>query len=261
MTFTDCTRLALGALVLRMVAAVALAHFVQPCLAACKISLQADDERVLLHFGQGFGQVDVHADTPLPRQPGDFLQAVGAAPPRDERCGLHAQRLRAARSRRPRERGDADRDHRAEHDGRPSLLAAEELGDLEDEVIESIRTFDVDTQRTIYKVNDVRLLPAREFPTDEEARSRFRQNFREKFEGDPSRSRVYKDVSKSVAPGMRAEAALSSGRPPWSTGGRSSANSVAKRCVALMISWFMMATAARTASFTFGSSEGFVTVP
>ena len=72
--------------------------------------------------------------------------------------------------------------------------------DLFDNDIESLRTFDVDTQRSIYKVNDVRLLPAREFPTDEAARTRFRQNFREKFEGDPSRSQLYKDVSNGVFP-------------------------------------------------------------
>ena len=70
--------------------------------------------------------------------------------------------------------------------------------DLLDNEVESIRTFDVDTQRSIYKVNDVRLLPAREFPTDEDARIRFRQNFRAAFEGDPSRSQLYKDVSNGV---------------------------------------------------------------
>ncbi len=70
--------------------------------------------------------------------------------------------------------------------------------DLFDEEIDSIRCFDVDTQRSIYKVNEVRLLPAREFPMDEAAQTRFRQKFREKFEGDPSKSRVYKDISKGV---------------------------------------------------------------
>ena len=40
--------------------------------------------------------------------------------------------------------------------------------DLFDDQIESIRSFDVDTQRSIYKVNEVRLLPAREFPLDED---------------------------------------------------------------------------------------------
>ncbi|MDH5534377.1 MAG: transcription-repair coupling factor [Betaproteobacteria bacterium] len=70
--------------------------------------------------------------------------------------------------------------------------------DLLDDEIESIRSFDVDTQRSIYKVGEVRLLPAREFPMDEAGQTRFRRNFREQFEGDPSRSLVYKDVSKGV---------------------------------------------------------------
>ena len=67
--------------------------------------------------------------------------------------------------------------------------------------IETIRTFDVDTQRSIYPVKEIRLLPAREFPLDEAGISRFRENFREKFEGDPSRSQLYKDVSNGMAPG------------------------------------------------------------
>ncbi len=70
--------------------------------------------------------------------------------------------------------------------------------DLFDEDIDTIRSFDVDSQRSIYKVNEVRLLPAREFPLNEAAQTLFRQNFRIKFEGDPSKSRVYKDVSKGV---------------------------------------------------------------
>src|SRR6476646_4294392 len=70
--------------------------------------------------------------------------------------------------------------------------------DLFDDEIESIRSFDVDTQRSIYKVGDVRLLPAREFPMDEAGQTRFRRSFREKFEGDPSRSKGYKDISKGI---------------------------------------------------------------
>lgn len=72
--------------------------------------------------------------------------------------------------------------------------------ELCDDEIESLRTFDPDTQRTLYKVNDIRLLPAREFPLDEAGIARFRQNFREHFEGDPSKSRIYKDVSNKLAP-------------------------------------------------------------
>ena len=72
--------------------------------------------------------------------------------------------------------------------------------DLFDDQIESIRSFDVDTQRSIYKVNEVRLLPAREFPLDADGQTRFRGNFRARFEGDPTRSRLYKDVSNGIAP-------------------------------------------------------------
>ena len=73
--------------------------------------------------------------------------------------------------------------------------------DLFDDEIESIRTFDPDTQRTLYKVAEIRLLPAREVPLDDDGVTRFRQNFRERFEGDPSKSQLYKDVSNKLAPG------------------------------------------------------------
>jgi transcription-repair coupling factor (superfamily II helicase) len=72
--------------------------------------------------------------------------------------------------------------------------------DLFDNEIETIATFDVDTQRTLYPVPEIRLLPAREFPLDEKGQAHFRQSFRERFEGDPSKSSIYKDVSKGIAP-------------------------------------------------------------
>ena len=72
--------------------------------------------------------------------------------------------------------------------------------DLMDDQVESIRTFDVDSQRTLYPVKEVRLLPAREFPLDEAGRNRFRSRWREVFEGDPTRSATYKDVSSGIAP-------------------------------------------------------------
>ena len=70
--------------------------------------------------------------------------------------------------------------------------------DLDDELIETIRSFDVDTQRTLYSVKEVRLLPAREFPMDDAGRAKFRGRWRELFEGDPSKRRLYKDVSNGV---------------------------------------------------------------
>ncbi|MCL2644759.1 MAG: transcription-repair coupling factor, partial [Betaproteobacteria bacterium] len=72
--------------------------------------------------------------------------------------------------------------------------------DLFDERIESIKTFDPDTQRTVYPIREIRLLPAHEFPFDEAGRTRFRGRFREAFEGDPSRAAIYKDVSNGIAP-------------------------------------------------------------
>lgn len=75
--------------------------------------------------------------------------------------------------------------------------------DLFDDTIESIRAFDADTQRSLYPVKEVQLLPGREFPMDEEARNRFRARFREVFEGDPSRALPYKDVGNGIAsPGI-----------------------------------------------------------
>jgi len=73
--------------------------------------------------------------------------------------------------------------------------------DLFDDEIETIRTFDVDTQRSLYPVGEIRLLPAREFPLDEKGIAHFRQAFREIFEGDPSKCRIYKDVSGGIASG------------------------------------------------------------
>ncbi|HSV69295.1 MAG TPA: transcription-repair coupling factor [Methylibium sp.] len=75
--------------------------------------------------------------------------------------------------------------------------------DLFDNEVDSIRTFDPDSQRSLYPVPEVRLLPGREFPLDEAARTAFRARWREKMEGDPTRSRVYKDIGAGLAsPGI-----------------------------------------------------------
>jgi transcription-repair coupling factor (superfamily II helicase) len=70
--------------------------------------------------------------------------------------------------------------------------------DLAEDEIESIRAFDADTQRTLYKVNEVRLLPAREFPMDEKSRVAFRARFREAFDGDVTKVPLYRDVSNGI---------------------------------------------------------------
>jgi transcription-repair coupling factor (superfamily II helicase) len=73
--------------------------------------------------------------------------------------------------------------------------------DLFGDEVDSIRTFDPDTQRSLYPVPEVRLLPGREFPLDEAARSAFRARWRERLEGDPTRCRIYKDIAGGVVAG------------------------------------------------------------
>lgn len=71
--------------------------------------------------------------------------------------------------------------------------------DLFDDEIESIKTFDVDTQRSLYPVKEMRLLPGREYPMDEQSRQNFRSRWRDFFEGDPSKTGIYRDMGNGVA--------------------------------------------------------------
>ena len=70
--------------------------------------------------------------------------------------------------------------------------------DLFGDEIEQIRSFDPDTQRSLYPVKEVRLLPGHEFPFDDEARTAFRGRWREVFEGDPTRCSIYKDANLGI---------------------------------------------------------------
>ncbi len=72
--------------------------------------------------------------------------------------------------------------------------------ELFDDEIESIRTFDPETQRSIDKVDNIRLLPAREFPFTQDAITHFRQGYRAQFEGDPQASSIYHEVSNGNTP-------------------------------------------------------------
>jgi len=73
--------------------------------------------------------------------------------------------------------------------------------DLFGDEVDSIRTFDPDSQRSLYPVPEVRMLPGREFPMDDAARKAFRRRWREQIEGDPTRCRVYKDIDTGLASG------------------------------------------------------------
>ncbi|STY60409.1 Transcription-repair-coupling factor [Mannheimia haemolytica] len=71
--------------------------------------------------------------------------------------------------------------------------------DFFDDEIDSIRTFDVDNQRTKTEIAEINLLPAHEFPTDSNGIEHFRAKFREKF-GEIRREpeHIYQQVSKGI---------------------------------------------------------------
>ena len=73
--------------------------------------------------------------------------------------------------------------------------------DYFDEDIESLRFFSPETQLSGDVVDSVDVLPAREVPFDEDAIRDFRDRYRERFEGQPGKSRVYREVSDGIAHG------------------------------------------------------------
>jgi transcription-repair coupling factor (superfamily II helicase) len=72
--------------------------------------------------------------------------------------------------------------------------------DLFDDEIDSIRTFSPDTQRSLEKIETISLLPAKEFPLDEETIELFRQHWRSQFSGNPLNCPVYQDISEGICP-------------------------------------------------------------
>lgn len=70
--------------------------------------------------------------------------------------------------------------------------------DLFDDEIDSIRDFSPETQRSGEKLNEIRLLPAKEFPITEEAIERFRQAWRSRFSGNPLKCPLYQDISDGI---------------------------------------------------------------
>ncbi|MCG8154736.1 transcription-repair coupling factor [Brenneria goodwinii] len=72
--------------------------------------------------------------------------------------------------------------------------------DFFDDEIDSLRLFDVDTQRTLNEVPLINLLPAHEFPTDKNAIELFRSQWREQFEVRRDAEHLYQQVSKGTWP-------------------------------------------------------------
>ncbi|RMF96352.1 MAG: transcription-repair coupling factor [Gammaproteobacteria bacterium] len=72
--------------------------------------------------------------------------------------------------------------------------------DFLDDEIESLRCFDADSQVSTRRISELRGLPAREIPLDPDAITGFRQRFRARFEGNPARFPVYREVSEQRLP-------------------------------------------------------------
>ncbi|MGZ8928623.1 MAG: transcription-repair coupling factor, partial [Methylobacter sp.] len=73
--------------------------------------------------------------------------------------------------------------------------------ELFDDEIESIRTFDPETQRSLEICERIELFPAREFPFTDESIKHFRQTFREYFPETSPKNHLYNDVTKGITPG------------------------------------------------------------
>lgn len=72
--------------------------------------------------------------------------------------------------------------------------------ELLDEDIDSIRAFDPESQRSLDKVQQVRLLPGREVPMDDASVARVMDSLRERFDVDTRRSSLYQDLKARLAP-------------------------------------------------------------
>jgi transcription-repair coupling factor (superfamily II helicase) len=139
--------------------------------------------------------------------PPQFLQGFTFLLKAGDKFDLHSARLRLDKS------GyryvDQVREH-GEFAVRGSIIDLFPMGshtpyriDLFDDEIDSIRTFSVENQRTLEKVDKIELLPAKEFPLDEAAIELFRQNWRSSFSGNPLNCPIYQDITAGICtPGL-----------------------------------------------------------
>ncbi|MGF1685756.1 transcription-repair coupling factor [Photobacterium japonica] len=94
-----------------------------------------------------------------------------------------------------------------EYASRGSLLDLFPMGsnqpfriDFFDDEVDSIRQFDPENQRSTGEIEQIRLLPAHEFPTDEVAIESFRMRWRERFDARREPESIYQQVSKRTWP-------------------------------------------------------------
>lgn len=70
--------------------------------------------------------------------------------------------------------------------------------DLFDNEVDSIRLFSPDDQRSLEKIEQIHVLPAKEFPLTDEAIEHFRTEWRNNFGGNPIKCPIYQDISEGI---------------------------------------------------------------
>ena len=72
--------------------------------------------------------------------------------------------------------------------------------DLFEEEIDSLRSFDPETQRSTAELNEFTMLPAREYPSDADAFDAMRKAFRYRFVVDTRNVPIYQDLRQGLHP-------------------------------------------------------------
>ncbi|STQ75465.1 transcription-repair coupling factor [Grimontia hollisae] len=72
--------------------------------------------------------------------------------------------------------------------------------DFFDDEVDTIREFDPENQRSTQELDSINLLPAHEFPTDDDAVEQFRVRWRERFDARREPESIYQQVSKKIWP-------------------------------------------------------------
>ncbi|CCN49331.1 transcription-repair coupling factor [Vibrio nigripulchritudo MADA3029] len=154
---------------------------------------------------QSNGITVIPVSTLLQRQsPRDFLMQHTLMVKNGDRYSLEALRLQLEKS------GYRHVDQvfgPGEYASRGSIIDLYPMGssdpyriDFFDDEIDSIRTFDPENQRSIDDIPEIRLLPAHEFPTTDQAIEDFRGRWRQKFEARREPESIYMQISKGTWP-------------------------------------------------------------
>lgn len=151
------------------------------------------------------GALIIAANTLLQRVcPAAFLSSYALVMQRGDHC--QRDQLRADLDRAGYRHVEQVMEH-GEYTARGALLDLFPMGSNQpyrleffDDEIDTLRTFDIDSQRTLSQVDQINLLPAHEFPTDKNAIELFRSQWREQFEVRREAEHIYQQVSKGVLP-------------------------------------------------------------